>query len=78
MQTDDFFRARIDAMINPSDPLAVLATRLDGRTSVSARPSFQLPTVSVTSRIPRTISVKRVRPRHMTMLPGGGSPLRAR
>jgi IS5 family transposase len=29
MQTDDFFRARIDAMINLSDPLAVLATRLD-------------------------------------------------
>ncbi|HEX5683823.1 MAG TPA: IS5 family transposase [Ideonella sp.] len=28
MQTADFFRARIDAMINLSDPLAVLATRL--------------------------------------------------
>lgn len=28
MQTGDFFRARIDAMINLSDPLAVLATRL--------------------------------------------------
>lgn len=28
MQTTDFFRARIDAMINLNDPLAVLATRL--------------------------------------------------
>ena len=28
METADFFRARIDAMINLSDPLAVLATRL--------------------------------------------------
>lgn len=28
MQTTDFFRARIDAMINLSDPLVVLATRL--------------------------------------------------
>ena len=28
MQTPDFFRSRIDAMINLNDPLAVLATRL--------------------------------------------------
>ena len=28
METADFFRARIDAMINLSDPLAVLASRL--------------------------------------------------
>ena len=28
METPDFFRARIDAMINLSDPLAVLAGRL--------------------------------------------------
>lgn len=28
MQTSDFFRSRIDAMLNLSDPLAVLATRL--------------------------------------------------
>src|ERR1022692_2968254 len=28
METTDFFRARIDAMINLSDPLAVLASRL--------------------------------------------------
>ena len=28
MPTSDFFRSRIDAMINLSDPLAVLATRL--------------------------------------------------
>ena len=28
METADFFRARIDVMINLSDPLAVLATRL--------------------------------------------------
>ena len=30
METADFFRARIDAMINLSDPPAVLATRLAG------------------------------------------------
>lgn len=29
MQTDDYLRARIDAMINLNDPLAVLASRLD-------------------------------------------------
>jgi IS5 family transposase len=29
MEADDFFRARIDAMINLSDPLAVLASRLE-------------------------------------------------
>ena len=28
METADFFRVRIDAMLNLSDPLAVLATRL--------------------------------------------------
>ena len=28
MQAADFFRSRIDAMLNLSDPLAVLATRL--------------------------------------------------
>lgn len=28
MQPIDFFRSRIDAMINLNDPLAVLATRL--------------------------------------------------
>ena len=28
MQEQDFFRSRIDAMINLNDPLAVLATRL--------------------------------------------------
>ncbi|BCO29447.1 hypothetical protein MIZ03_4370 [Rhodoferax lithotrophicus] len=28
MQSVDFFRSRIDAMINLSDPLAVLSTRL--------------------------------------------------
>jgi transposase, IS5 family len=28
MQAADFFRSRIDAMINLSDPLAVLASRL--------------------------------------------------
>lgn len=28
METPDFFRCRMDAMINLSDPLAVLATKL--------------------------------------------------
>jgi len=31
MQAIDFFRSRIDAMINMNDPLAVLATRLPWR-----------------------------------------------
>ena len=31
MQDIDFFRSRIDAMINLADPLAVLATRLPWR-----------------------------------------------
>lgn len=31
MHTPDFFRSRIDTMINLSDPLAVLATRLPWR-----------------------------------------------
>lgn len=31
MQEIDFFRSRIDAMINLNDPLAVLATRLPWR-----------------------------------------------
>ena len=40
MQTPDFFRSRIDAMINVNDPLAVLATRLPWaqiETSVAAK-----------------------------------------
>jgi hypothetical protein len=36
------------------------------------------PQVSAASRIPSTMSVRRVSPRHMTVIPGGGSFLRAR
>ena len=42
MQTADFFRARIDAMINPKDPLAVLATGLPwGQIEASVAAKFE-------------------------------------
>ena len=42
MQTDDFFRARIDAMINLKDPLAVLASRLPwGQIEASVAAKFE-------------------------------------
>ena len=41
MQTSDFFRGRIDAMINLNDPLAVLATRLPwARIEAALAPMF--------------------------------------
>ncbi len=40
--------------------------------------TFQLPTISAPSIAPRTMSVRRDNPRHMTVLPGGGSLARAR
>ncbi len=45
---------------------------------VSVRSCFQLPTSLAARLIPRAMSVRRVSPRHMTMLPGGGSLLRLR
>ena len=39
---------------------------------------FQLPTNSPPSMAPSAISVRRDSPRHMTVLPGGGSLARAR
>lgn len=42
MQTPDFFRCRIDAMINLKDPLAVLATRLPwAQIEASLAPKFE-------------------------------------
>jgi len=42
MQTSDFFRSRIDAMINLADPLAVLATRLPwDRIEAALAPMFE-------------------------------------
>ncbi len=42
MQTSDFFRSRIDAMINLNDPLAVLATRLPwDRIEAALAPMFE-------------------------------------
>jgi IS5 family transposase len=42
MQTPDFFRCRIDAMINLRDPLAVLATRLPwGQIEALLAPMFE-------------------------------------
>ena len=40
--------------------------------------NFQLPTSSIFRVAPRAMSVNRERPRHMTMLPGGGSLARSR
>jgi hypothetical protein len=44
---------------------------------VSVRACFQLPTSLAVSK-PRTMSVSRDRPRHITIFPGGGSLFRAR
>ena len=46
--------------------------------NVTIRRGFQLPTVSVARLTPSAMSVRRVIPRHMTILPGGGSRLRLR
>ena len=40
--------------------------------------AFQLPTLLICRVAPRAMSFNRERPRHMTMLPGGGSLARAR
>ena len=41
-QTSDFFRSRIDVMINLNDPLAVLATRLPwGQIEAALAPMFE-------------------------------------
>jgi transposase len=39
---------------------------------------FQLPTISAPTMVPSAMSVRRDSPRHMTVLPGGGSLARAR
>ena len=46
--------------------------------AVSIRRSFQLPTSFGPTTAPNPMSVSRDRPRHMTVLPGGGSLARAR
>src|SRR3979411_736335 len=45
--------------------------------AVSAVPAFQLPTSWAPRMKPSWISVRRVRPLHMTVFPGGGSFARA-
>jgi hypothetical protein len=47
-------------------------------TFVSVRLNFQLPTISLPNSNPNNISVNRDKPRHITILPGGGSEFRAR
>jgi hypothetical protein len=44
----------------------------------AAYAGFQLPTNSAPTMAPNAMSVRRDRPRHMTVLPGGGSLARAR
>src|SRR4051794_9157083 len=46
--------------------------------AVSVRPGFQLPTSPAATVEPSVMSVRRDMPRHMTVLPGGGSRPRAR
>jgi transposase len=46
--------------------------------TVSVRAGFQLPTSPALSMAPSLMSVRREKPRHMTVLPGGGSLARAR
>ena len=46
--------------------------------TVSLRSAFQLPTLLICKAAPSAMSFNRERPRHMTMLPGGGSLARAR
>lgn len=53
-------------------------TRLMVGAFVNPRWSFQLPTFSAPTIAPSAMSASRDRPRHMTMLPGGGSFARAR
>jgi hypothetical protein len=48
------------------------------RRSVNRRCVFQLPTSLAPRVAPSSISVSRDRPRHITMLPGGGSWARAK
>ena len=54
--------------------LALFATHLD----LYLHETFQLPTSSAATVEPSTMSVRRDMPRHMTVLPGGGSLPRAR
>jgi hypothetical protein len=54
-----------------------IAVRTRPVTDLPALTGFQLPTSLAASK-PRTMSVRRESPRHITMLPGGGSLVRAR
>ena len=51
---------------------------ISSATFVTLRRGFQLPTFSAPTIAPSAMSASRDRPRHMTMLPGGGSFARAR
>ena len=53
-------------------------TRRRQPSGVSAQSSVQLPTTSIRMVAPRVLSLRRRRPRHKTMFPGGGSLARAR
>jgi hypothetical protein len=66
-----------DVVANGSGSLDLAALQFGGF-SVPVRRSFQLPTISAPTMAPSMMSVSRDSPRHMTMLPGGGSLARAR
>ena len=50
----------------------------DAARSSRISPAFNYPQAEAASMAPSLMSVRRVRPRHMTVLPGGGSLARAR
>ena len=82
LQADLWSAVRIQALAQPTPVMALAVSGMNdvlnsqGYTQ-AAFWNFQLPT-SCAIPNPNWISVKRDRPRHMTMLPGGGSLARAR
>jgi hypothetical protein len=67
----------IRARMPSTDPNAIFGA-FAGKDLVGVAGFFQLPTSLMPREAPSSISVRRERPRHMTMLPGGGSLARAR
>ncbi len=59
-------------------PPPLLAHAVGHPTRIAAFMAFQLPTISAPMVAPSLMSVRRDRPRHMTVFPGGGSLARAR
>ena len=65
----------VEVVISSGRPTGTAATIADEAVRLFA--DFQLPTISVPTMAPSAMSVRRDRPRHITVLPGGGSLARA-